>query len=167
MPYAELPCALLYFTGSAYFNRSMRSKANDMVRGNNIECRLGCTCYPAPLFSHCMLAWMAHVHLLCAVCFACSGNVSERTCTVYRCHSKGRTEWCGLEDTARADMCFYFPLRLLRGVPPSSRENPCLYSQREMCSRLWISLMLSRKTETSRVELYNFLCMTLRNQLES
>lgn len=38
VPYAELPCALLYFTGSAYFNRSMRSKANDMVRGNNIDC---------------------------------------------------------------------------------------------------------------------------------
>ena len=38
MPYAELPCALLYFTGSAYFNRSMRSKAIDMVRAtDNVE----------------------------------------------------------------------------------------------------------------------------------
>ena len=108
---------------------------------------------------------------MCTCCVLCAllvqgMSLSERAlCTgVIR---KVGTEWCGLEDTARADVCFYFPLRLLRGVPPSSRENPCLCSQREMCSRLWISLMLSRKTETSRVELYNFLCMTLRNQLES
>lgn len=31
VPYRELPCALLYFTGSGLFNRSMRCKARHMV----------------------------------------------------------------------------------------------------------------------------------------
>ena len=31
-PYSEFPCMLLHFTGSGHFNRSMRSKADKLVR---------------------------------------------------------------------------------------------------------------------------------------
>lgn len=34
VPYCEFPLALLHFTGSGHMNRSMRSKADKMVREN-------------------------------------------------------------------------------------------------------------------------------------
>ncbi len=33
VPYCEFPLALVHFTGSGHLNRSMRSKADKMVRG--------------------------------------------------------------------------------------------------------------------------------------
>ena len=63
VPYAEYPCALLYFTGSGHFNRSMRSKAQTMVSTN---------------------------HLYCITTTALTGYVIIGTCTAKKCYKKSK-----------------------------------------------------------------------------